>query len=67
MMAPPWTWNSPPVFISSTTNSGVNTTPRMLDNDALTMAGLKDAAGLDLLELDSQTGFHELAFRAAPL
>jgi acetyl-CoA acetyltransferase len=29
------------------------------------MAGLKDPTGLDLLELDSQTGFHELAYRAA--
>jgi acetyl-CoA acetyltransferase len=34
-------------------------------DDALKMAGLKDASRLDLLELDSQTGFHELAFRAA--
>jgi acetyl-CoA acetyltransferase len=34
-------------------------------NDALRMADLKNAAGLDLIELDSQTGFHELAFRAA--
>src|SRR5262249_50208755 len=33
--------------------------------DALKMAGLKNAGGLDLIELDSQTGFHELAFRAA--
>ncbi len=29
------------------------------------MSGLKSAADLDLIELDSQTGFHELAFRAA--
>jgi acetyl-CoA acetyltransferase len=34
-------------------------------DDALRMAGCKTAADLDLLELDSQTGFHELAFRAA--
>ena len=34
-------------------------------NDALRMADLKNAAGLDLIELDSQTGFHDLAFRAA--
>jgi acetyl-CoA acetyltransferase len=33
--------------------------------DALKMAGLKKASDLDLIELDSQTGFHELAFRAA--
>jgi acetyl-CoA acetyltransferase len=34
-------------------------------SDALKMAGLAHAADLDLIELDSQTGFHELAFRAA--
>jgi acetyl-CoA acetyltransferase len=34
-------------------------------DDAVRMAGLKDPTGLDLLELDSQTGFHELAYRAA--
>ncbi len=34
-------------------------------DDALRMAGLPDATGLDLVELDSQTGFHDLAFRAA--
>jgi acetyl-CoA acetyltransferase len=33
--------------------------------DALKMAGLRTTAELDLIELDSQTGFHELAFRAA--
>jgi acetyl-CoA acetyltransferase len=33
--------------------------------DALKMAGCKKASDLDLIELDSQTGFHELAFRAA--
>jgi acetyl-CoA acetyltransferase len=33
--------------------------------DALSMAGLRKASDLDLIELDSQTGFHELAFRAA--
>ena len=32
--------------------------------DALTMSGCKTAADLDLLELDAQTGFHELAYRA---
>jgi acetyl-CoA acetyltransferase len=34
-------------------------------DDAVRMAGLKDTSELDLIELDSQTGFHELAFRAA--
>jgi acetyl-CoA acetyltransferase len=34
-------------------------------NDSLKMAGLAHASALDLIELDSQTGFHELAFRAA--
>jgi acetyl-CoA acetyltransferase len=34
-------------------------------DDALKMAGLKDSSALDLLEFDSQTGFHELAYRAA--
>lgn len=33
--------------------------------DSVKMAGLHSAADLDLIELDSQTGFHELAFRAA--
>jgi acetyl-CoA acetyltransferase len=33
--------------------------------DSLSRAGLKDVGALDLIELDSQTGFHELAFRAA--
>jgi acetyl-CoA acetyltransferase len=33
-------------------------------DDALKMAGVKSTADLDLLELDSQTGFHELAYRA---
>jgi acetyl-CoA acetyltransferase len=33
--------------------------------DALGRAGLEDAAALDLIELDSQTGFHDLAWRAA--
>jgi acetyl-CoA acetyltransferase len=33
--------------------------------DALRMAGLKEADELDLIELDAQTGFHDLAFRAA--
>jgi acetyl-CoA acetyltransferase len=33
--------------------------------DALRMAGHKNAAALELIELDAQTGFHELAFRAA--
>jgi acetyl-CoA acetyltransferase len=33
--------------------------------DALKMAGCKSAADLELIELDSQTGFYELAFRAA--
>lgn len=33
--------------------------------DALKMAGLKDTDELDLIELDAQTGFHDLAFRAA--
>jgi acetyl-CoA acetyltransferase len=34
-------------------------------DDALRMAGLKDASEVDLIELDAQTGFHDLAFRAA--
>lgn len=34
-------------------------------DDALNMAGLLDASELDVLELDSQTGYHELAFKAA--
>jgi len=34
-------------------------------DDALKMAGLAHANDLGLIELDSQTGFHELAFRAA--
>jgi acetyl-CoA acetyltransferase len=33
--------------------------------DALKMAGLNGADELDLIELDAQTGFHDLAFRAA--
>jgi acetyl-CoA acetyltransferase len=33
-------------------------------DDALHMAGCRSAADLGLIELDSQTGFHELAFRA---
>jgi acetyl-CoA acetyltransferase len=32
--------------------------------DSLGRAGLKDCGALDLIELDSQTGFHELAYRA---
>jgi len=44
--------------------SGLTSFRNSLD-DALKMAGLKTAADLDLIELDSQTGFHELAFRAA--
>lgn len=34
-------------------------------DDALNMAGLLDASELDLIELDCQTGYHELAFKAA--
>ena len=33
--------------------------------DALGMAGLLDADELDVIELDSQTGYHELAFKSA--
>jgi len=33
--------------------------------DSLDRAGLKDCSALDLIELDSQTGFHDLAYRAA--
>ena len=34
-------------------------------DDALRRAGQKDCSGLDLIELDSQTGYHELAYKAA--
>lgn len=33
--------------------------------DAVTMAGLKSVDDLDLIELDSQTGYHALAYEAA--
>ena len=43
------------MFISSTTSSGVSTTPRMLDNDALTMAADTWPRAIDVNAIDDCT------------
>jgi acetyl-CoA acetyltransferase len=57
-------WRNEAYDLGADRLSGLTGFRNALD-DALTMSGLKTAADLDLIELDSQTGFHELAFRAA--
>jgi acetyl-CoA acetyltransferase len=57
-------WRNEAYDLGTDRLSGLTGFRNALD-DALKMAGLKTAADLDLIELDSQTGFHELAFRAA--
>ena len=45
----------PPVFISSTTSSGVSTTPTMLDNDALTIAAETWPRAIEVNAIDDCT------------
>ncbi|OBH04498.1 hypothetical protein A5696_04800 [Mycobacterium sp. E2699] len=49
------TRGAPPVVINSTTSSGVSTTPRMLDNDALTMAADTWPRAIDVNAMDDCT------------
>jgi acetyl-CoA acetyltransferase len=56
-------WRNEEYDLSADRLAGLTGFRASLD-DALKMAGQTNAAGLDLIELDSQTGFHELAFRA---
>jgi acetyl-CoA acetyltransferase len=57
-------WRNEEYDLGSTRLTGLSSFKAALA-DAAKMAGVKDTAELDLIELDSQTGFHELAFRAA--
>lgn len=57
-------WRNESYSLNRERLSGLEGFRNSLD-DALNMAGLFDASELDVLELDSQTGYHELAFKAA--
>ncbi|OBI49913.1 hypothetical protein A5705_00535 [Mycobacterium sp. E787] len=49
------TRGAPPVVINSTTSSGVSATPRMFDNDALTMAADTWPRAIDVNAMDDCT------------
>ena len=53
--AEPSTRGAPLVCMSSTTNSGVSTTPSMLDNEALTMAAGTLPCAIDVNAIEDCT------------